>query len=324
MNALSAADFVRSPYTSDLTEASIAYALRSLAYSVERDEQILYNRLRRLAANLAAELALRRYLAQANVPFAVQAAAPFADRERFDVVLNGRRCDVKSFLISRREQATQIRANPAVLLEAQALVPSDIHANDGHFYNDVYLFAFATGLLALSAADLQKTLAKGLPHYLIFAAPPIWRRPPHWIPFGALTLKSEADAEITVEVNGQDETRETKQVRVRLQPRSAVRVDENFYSISSLRAQSIPQARIAIRSEARRKTILIAPSAWSNLWVYGMDIFFVGGVSYEEMSQRAALLPPHARTFQYERTLTKNLSLPVSKLKPIQHFLRAK
>ncbi|MCZ2128301.1 MAG: hypothetical protein LC099_11085 [Anaerolineales bacterium] len=321
---LAASDFVRLSYSPDLTEAGIAYALRSLAYSAERDPRILYNRLRRAAANLAAELAFRRYLAQANIPFAVQAAAPFTDRERFDVTLNGRRCDVKSFLISRREQILQIRADPAVLLEAQALVPSDIHANDGHFYNDLYLFAFATGLLALSSDDLQKALTKKLPHYLTCAAPLTWRRPARWTPFGALTLKSEADAELIVEVNGQDEMRESKQIVVRLPPRTAVRVDEDFYSLTSLRAQGVPQARVGVRSEARRKTILIAPAEWSNLYVYGMDIFFVGGVSYEELSQRATLLPPNSRTFQYERTQAKNLCLPVSKLKPMQKLIRTK
>lgn len=142
--------------------------MRSLAYSNEREGRSPYGRLRRLVANVAVEVAFRRYLSQNNIPFEVKASTPFTDRERFDVVLNDRRCDIKSFLISHREQIFEaIRNNPAVLLDAPALVPT-LHAGDGHSYNDLYLFAFMNGLVAASQADLQKAMTKNsqaaLPH----------------------------------------------------------------------------------------------------------------------------------------------------------------
>ena len=318
---LSSSDFLRLPYTPDLTEAGIAYALRSLAYSYERDGRSPYGRLRRIVANVAVELAFRRHLTQENIPFDVKATTPFTDRERFDVVLNSQRCDIKSFLISHREQIKQIRNNPAVLLDAPALVPSDSHAGDGHSYNDIYLFAFTNGLVAASQAELQKALAKKQPHYLIYVPPMTWRKPIHWKPLGTLTLKSESAEELIVEVNGQDEAREMKRAVVNLAPGVNVKLHEAFYSVTSVHVRRVPEARVGIHCEALNELVLIAPQDWSNIWIYGMDIFMTGYATYEEMSQRATLLLPNSRTFQYERTHVKNLALPVSKLKPMQRLL---
>lgn len=320
---LSSSDFLHLPYTPDLTEAGIAYALRSLAYSYERDGRSPYGRLRRLVANVAVELAFRRYLTQEHVSFEVKASTPFTDRERFDVVLNGHRCDLKPFLISHREQILQIRKNPAVLLDAQALVPSDSHAGDGHSYNDIYLFAFMNGLVAASQADLQKAIEKNQPHYLVYVPSMLLRKPMHWKPLGRLTLRSESAEELIVEVNGQDEAREMKREVISLSPGVNVKLHEVFYSITSLHVRRVPEARIRIHCDALNETLVIAPHDWSNIWVYGMDIFMVGYATYEEMSQRATLLLPNSRTFQYERTHVKNLSLLVSKLKPIQKLWAA-
>ncbi|MBK7449491.1 MAG: hypothetical protein IPJ47_08675 [Anaerolineales bacterium] len=316
-----ASDFLHLPYTPDLTEAGIAYALRSLAYSYEREGRSPYGRLRRLVANVSVELAFRRHLSQENTPFDIKASTPFTDHERFDVVLNGHRCDIKTFLISHREQIKGIRQNPAILMDAPALVPSDSHAGDGHSYDDIYLFAFMTGLVAASQADLQKALAKRQPHYLIHVMPMQWRKPLHWKPFGTLVLKSESAEELIVEVNGQDEAREMKRKVVSLAPGVKAKVNESFYSITSLHVQRMPEARVGIHGEGISQTHVITPHDWANIWVYGMDIFMTGYASYEEMSQRATLLQPGSKTFQYERTHVKNLALPVSKLKSIKKLL---
>lgn len=317
----SPADFLHLPYTPDLTEAGIAYALRSLTHMYEREGSPLYGRLRRLVASVAVELAFRRHLSQENIPFEVKASTPFSDRERFDVVLNGHRCDIKSFLISRRRQIGEIRSNPAVLMDAPALVPSDSHAGDGHSYSDLYLFAFMTGLTAASQTDLQKVLAKKQPHHLVHVMPSAWRMPNQWSPLGALTLKSESAEELIVEAQGQDQAREMKRETVCLPPGVKVKLDGSFYSIASLHVRRIPEARVGIRSERMDEAHIVAPQDWENIWVYGMDILMVGYVAYEEMGRRAALLHPNTRTFQYGHIHVKNLAMPVSRLKPMRTLL---
>lgn len=314
---LSPTDLLHLPYTADLTEGGIEFALRSLAYTYEREGRSPYGRLRRLVANIAVEVAFRRYLSQNHVPFGVKASTPFTDREHFDVVLDGHRCDLKSYLISRREQITEIRKDPTVLMDAPALVPSDSHAGDGHSYDDLYLFAFMTGLVAASWDDLQKVISKNQPHYLVHILPPTWSKPMNWTPLGGLILKSESAEELIVEINGQDEVREMKRKGLSLPPGVKVRLDESFYSITSLHVKRLPDARIGIRSERMGETHIVAPQDWGNIWVYGMDVLLAGYTTYEEMGTRSMLLLPNARTFQYERTHVKNLAMPLSRLKPM-------
>lgn len=314
-------DLLRLPYTPDLTEGGIAYALRSLTYSFFRAGSSPYARLRRTVASVAVELAFRRHLSQQNIPFEVKAATPFTDHERYDVILGGRRCDLKSYLISHRAQIAEMRRNPAVLLNAPALVPSDQHAGDGHSLNDLYLFAFLSGLIAASQADLKKAVATKQPHYLVHAMPEEWRKPLNWNPLGALTLKSDSEEELSVEISGQDEGRELKRCTVSLPSKTKVVVNESFYSLASVYVRQMPGARIGLHCEAIQKAHIISPVEWGNIWVYGMEIFLAGFISHEEFSRRAHPLLPNSKVFQYEHTRVKNLSLPVSNLKPLQDLL---
>jgi hypothetical protein len=122
---VSSSDFIHLFYTRDLTVGGIAYALRSLPYTYPRAGGSIYDRLRRTVAGVAVELAFRRYLAEQNVPFDVMGAMPFTEPERYDVALGGRRCNIKSFLITHREQIAEMKRKPQILLGAPALVPSD-------------------------------------------------------------------------------------------------------------------------------------------------------------------------------------------------------
>src|SRR5512139_3061034 len=143
-------DLLHLPYTRDLTEGGIAYAVHSLPYTYNRMGGSPYDRLRRIVAGVAVELAFRRYLTEQGVPFDVMGATPFTDPDHYDVSLGGRRCDIKSFLITYRRQINEMKQNPALVLNAPALVPSDQHAAEGYSDNDIYLFAFLSGLIAAS------------------------------------------------------------------------------------------------------------------------------------------------------------------------------
>ncbi len=117
---LSPSDLLRLPYTPDLTEGGIAYALLSFPY-----KNLSYDGLRRTVSQAIVELAFRRYLSQQDIPFEITAATPFTDPARFDVSLGGHRCDMKSQLISRREKSPKCGVTLVSLLKTSALVSSD-------------------------------------------------------------------------------------------------------------------------------------------------------------------------------------------------------
>lgn len=319
---ISTSDLIHLPYTRDLTEGGIAYAVRSLPYTYNRMGGSPYDRLRRIVAGVAVELAFRRYLSEQNIPFDVMGATPFTEPDRYDVALGGRRCDIKSFLITYREQIAEMKRDPKVVLNAPALVPSDQNAAEGHSDNDIYLFAFLSGLMAASQDDLQKVILAGQPTYFIHTMPDAWTRPAEWNPLGRLVLKSDSEQTQTVEIGGQEAGREMRTRLVEIPPRTRVEVEEGFFSVAYIHTQNMPEARIGIRSTVHKSTHVIGANDWGNIWVYGMDILLAGWLTRGEFNHVAHPIQEGARVFQYDRTRTKNLAVPVFDLKPLAELLQ--
>ncbi len=317
---ISTDDLLCLPYTPDLTEGGIAYACRSLPHTYDHIGGSPFDRLRHIVAGVAVELAFRRYLTQQNIPFRVKSATPFTDPDRYDVSLGGRRCDIKSFFISYRNQISALRADPGLALRAPALVPLDQYAADGYSPSDLYLFAFLTGLIAASPTDIQKASGAGLPTHLLHTMPKAWIQPQTWMPLGPLTLKSESEEPLLLEIGGQDAGREFLTRSLQLAPRTRLQVDGDFYSLAYVHVKSRPTARLGIYSPTRRETHLVASVEWSNLWVYGMDICLAGWISREEFRQRASLIQEGSRVFQFNQTRTKNLAVSVSELRPLSEL----
>jgi hypothetical protein len=313
---LNSDDLIHLPYTPDLTEGGIAYACRSLAYTYNRMGGTPLDRLRRIVGGVAVELAFRRYLTEHSIPFDVLGATPFTDPDRYDVSLGGHRCDMKSFLISRREQIRALRKDPAQVLQAPALVPLDQFAAEGHTSQDIYLFAFLLALTTPSQEGLRRAMIAGQPVYLIHPMPEEWARPRLWQPLEKLALKSECKAPITVEIGGQDAERNFVTSMLDLPPKMRVAVTQNFYSLAYVHAKQLPEARIGLHSPRRGEPYLVQPHQWGNIWVYGMDILLTGYLTHEEFRRKASVLPAGSRTFQYDRTRMKNLAVPITDLQP--------
>ena len=317
---LTSSDFLRLPYTSDLTEGGIAYALRSLPNIYNLSGVPRFNRLRTMVAGVAVELAFRRFLVKQGIPFEITGAVPFTDPVRYDVSLGGHRCDIKSFIISRRGQIKSLKTQPELLLKAPALVPSDQHAADGHRRDDLYLFAFLCGLVAASKEDIAKAVGAGQPIYLVHVLSKVWSIPYTWQPLSPLTIKSESEHTLTVEISGLAADRELLTCTVELPPFTRVLIDEVFYAVSSIHVDQMPGGRIGLHSPYMGETYIVDPFGWGNIWFYGMDITLTGYISYEEFRQRCSQMQPGSRVFQYTRTKTRNLAIPVADLKPLDRL----
>jgi hypothetical protein len=313
---ITAGDLIKLPYTSDLTQSGIDVACRSLNHSHNRIGSTPFSRLRRIVAGVAVELAFRRHLGEQRISFDVKGAAPFADPDRFDVSLGGHRCDIKSFLITRRPQISAMRRNPALMLAAPALIPSEQFAGETHSDQDLYLFAFLSGLVAASQEDINKAREAGHPACLVHAPPPEWAQPHVWHPLG-LVLKSESETPITLEVGGLDADRGYITERVALPPLERVELSSPFHSVASMRAESLPAARIGLHSLTRQQTYLIPPLEWGNIWIYGMEIWLAGFISHDEFRRRASFVEQGTQVFQYKQTHTRNLAVSMADLHPL-------
>jgi hypothetical protein len=327
---LTSTDLLHLLYTPDLTEAGIAYACRSIASTSDRMGGSPLNHLRRIVGGVAAELAFRRYLSEQAIPFNVLGAAPFTHPDRYDVSLGGHRCDLRSFLITRRPQIARLRQDPALVLQAPALIPLDQFAAEGRKPDDLYLFAFLLGVVAASQEDVDKAINAGQPTWLIHPLPDEWAHPAEWQPLEKLALKSECETPITIEIGGQEAglhagagtpLREFVTATLDLPPKKRVPVEQGFHSLAYVHAARRPEARIGLHSPARGEAYLVPAHEWGNIWVYGLDILLAGWITHEEYRRKAKVLNAGMRTLQYDRTRVKNLLVPLAELNPLRPLL---
>ncbi len=315
---LTKSDFIRIPYTPDLSAGGIAYACRSLPHTYNRMGGTDAKRMRRIVGGIAVELAFRRYLGEREIPFDVKGATPFTDPDKYDVSLGGRRCDVKSFMLTRKAQINELKRDLNLLLDATALIPSDQFAAATHHESDLYIFAFLTGLVAASRADMIRAVGAGNPLHLIHTLPKDWAKPEHWHPLGKLALKSESDETLTVELGGQDKDRGFISERITLEPQKRTETESSFHTLAYAHVDKMPDARIGIHSPEKDETYLIPSREWGNIQVYGMSVLLVGYLTRAEFRTKAQEIPAGKRVYQYARTKTKNLGVPVRELKPLR------
>jgi hypothetical protein len=314
---LSASDLVRIPYTPDLSEGGIAYACRSLAYTYDRMGGSPVERMRRIAAGVAVELAFRRHLGRQGVPFDVLGATPFTDPDHYDLSLGGHRCDLKSYHITRREQIDLLRRDPSAALPAPALVPLDQFAAEGHRADDLYLFAFLLGEMTARSEEVDRLIAAGKPACLVHPLPADWARPHPWVPLAPLAMKSECDSLVALELGGQDAERNFITQRVELSPRQRILIPGDWHSLAYMKCAHRPGRRIGLHSPVHAETYLIPSIDWGNVWIDGEAVLLLGWLTHEQFRRRSRLLNAGVRTFQYARTRTKNLAVPLAELEPL-------
>jgi hypothetical protein len=315
-------DFIKLPFTTDLTEGGIAYAARSLPYGDDGVNGSVYSHLRRIVGSVAVELAFRRHLGEKSIPFSVKNPAVFSDHDRYDVSLGGHRCDMHTYITSKRSQISAMRRNPGLVLRAPALIPEVQFASANHVEQDLNLFAFLLGLTTNSLEDIQKAVQAGQRIYLIHHLPLDWSRPKIWAPLGRLALKSECSSPISIEIGGQDQNRNFITETILLDPLERAFAVNSYYSLAYIHAASIPDARVGIHSAGKDEIHLIHPHEWGNIWIYGMEIWLAGYMSREEFRRKSTLLFAGSRVFQYSKTRTRNLSVPVVELHSLEDLFK--
>ncbi|MBN1304219.1 MAG: hypothetical protein JXA13_07275 [Anaerolineales bacterium] len=314
-------DFIRIPYTPDLTRGGIVYAGRSLFHTFTPTRSKPFDRMRHTVARTAVELAFRRYLSEQEIPFDVLQMAPLCEPDRYDVSIGGHHCDLSTYLITSSKQTNKLQHTLKPLLDAPALIPSEKFAASSPRGSDLYLFAFTIARKAAAKEELQKAIEAGQPTHLVYIMPAYWIRPMNWQSLGDLVLKSETDHPVTLELSGQNQERDFHTDTITLPPQTRVKLQSDFFSLASLHINQPVSARIGIHSSQLKETILINPHEWGNIWMYGNEIILTGYLSQEEFRRKAAQLQPGSRVYQYTQTRVKNLSLPVRELRPLGPLL---
>jgi hypothetical protein len=322
---ISESDFITISYTPDMTQAGIKYACQSLPYTYDRMGGNRVDRLRRIVAGKAVELAFKRHLNSSEIPHNMLGSTPFTDPDQYDIAIGGRRCDIKSFILLRKKRIRAIRKEPQQLLQAQALVPVDQIKSDHFNDDDIYIFAFLTALLTPTQSALKKAVAAGQPIYMIHALPQKWARPNQSGTLGELAVKSNMTKPIKLELGGQDDQHKFHTEHLILNPQTRMVAKQNFSTLSYLYTPNLPDGTIGVHNSTMDETYLVDPLAWNNLWVYGLEIIFCGYLTRGEFRKNALRLPAGSHVFQYPHTQTENFAIPIQDLQPLNKFFgRAK
>ncbi len=314
---ISEKDILHLPYTPDLTAGGITCACRSLAFNSSIVKHPSSDILRRIVGGMAVELAFRRHLAAQDIPFHLLGTAPFSSTHRYDLSLGGHRCELKPYLITRRDHIIQLRKSPAVALQAPALLAVKEFVEEGRRPDDVYIFAILLGVVASTWGDVNKAAAAGQPISMIHPLPSEWSCPAEWLPLEKLVLKSEGEHPINVEIGGQNVGREFISSALNLLPKTRVLADQNFHSLAYIQTASRPGVRIGLHSPTRGAAYIIPNQAWTNIWVYGMDIYLLGWLSHEEFQRKSKVMNAGMHAFFHDRTEGKNLLVPMEELNPL-------
>lgn len=314
-------DIVALPYDDQYSLAGVQYARDSLHYTYNRMGLQSDARLRKIVAGVAFEMAFRRWLEAGQVPYDLLGATHFTERDRYDIGLGGRRCDLKGFLIRDKRTIRAVNADPAWLLDASALVPLDQIVSTHLGPKDIYIFGFLSGLEARGIDDSRRALAKGAPAYLLYTlSARKWVRRRDWHSLGCLALKSSGRDPIEVEIGGLGRDRDTVREVVSLEPRVRTTAQQDYYSVLYLRVDEVPGGDIGLHSPALNSTPVVAPHDWKNIWLYGQRVYLCGWMNKQEFRRKSSRLLPGSRTKQYARTQTVNRALPVSALRPMRHL----
>ena len=145
---------------------------------------------------------------------------------------------------------------------------------------------------------------------MIHLLPQKWARPEQWGSLGKLALKSNMDSALQLEIGGLDENHHFQIKSLILDPQTRIVIKEKYSALNYFYTPHMPDETIGVHSSTLHETYLIEPIAWSNIWVYGMEIVFGGYITRGEFRKKAIRLPKGSRGYHYSRTRTENLTLP--------------
>lgn len=317
---LTQTDFISLPYTSDLTIGGMALACQELTRAYEPRVDSTLDHVRLLVSKMAVELAFRRYLGEQSIPYSTVTPTPFTGPGQYKISLGGHHCRLANTLISNRQHITRIRRNPGLLLKEPVFLPADAYNLEEMNYEDIYLFAILLGLSAASHADEKKALDAGQPIHLIHGMPERWIHPDGWVALKQLSVKSECERPITIEIGGKNQEHTFISRTIELPSRQRVRLPEEWFSIAYIHATTRPDARIGLHSPVRGAPHIIRMYDWVNIWLYGMEIILTGWITRDDFHRKARTVQPGTAS-SFLRPPPRSLAVSTTDLEPIAPLL---
>jgi hypothetical protein len=159
---LNGAQIVSIPYDTQFSRGGVQYAQLSLHYTYNRMGLDLAPRLRKIVVGVAFEMAFRRWLESQQIVYDRLGATDFKERDRYDIGVGGRRCDLKCSLIDNIRHQRAIQEQVTWFLDCSALVPIDQFISQSLGERDIYVFGFLVGKEARKHRANPRTISANI------------------------------------------------------------------------------------------------------------------------------------------------------------------
>lgn len=316
--SIDTSDLIKIPYDASLSLAGATFACRTLQHTLPRLGRTSPHQMRRTSVNIAAHLALRRWLESTEVPYDLIQASPITQPERPALVLGGRRVYIQCTFIPSKHHIRRLQRNPSWLLEMNAIVPEDQLALDDFGEGDLLFFAFISGLETRSHAGLRRAIKAQQTSYLIAIPSRIWwQRIKDAQPLGLLSIKSSDPTTLDLEYGATLSDNRYRVEQLSLPPNQQSTTSHHLVSLFHIHSSQLPEEDLTIRCPSIDQGWVIAPHDWANIWVYGIEIIFVGWNTKGAFRKSTRRFPRGTRTQFGRRTRVDARAKPVSQCRPL-------
>jgi hypothetical protein len=323
---VSTSDLINLDYSADLTEAGIAYARRFiLTHPNSHTGREVYDSLRNVVADVAVELALRRYLLSHKVPHKYFETTPFTKPGRLEITIGGRRCNIKLSIITNKNQIRELEKDKTLLMSLPATLSKDEVVSNHIQDDDLYIFAFLKALVTTSIRSLKNAIHANQPVFLIYVLPLKWSNPNKWCSLGKIVLKSDSSDPIKLTLEGLDGQRNPQMEEIEINSGIEKASYLEYYTLNSLHLRMKPKGSLSIHSPLLKDTHLVKNIMWRNIWVYGLQIILGGYITRGEYRKKLSENLVGGQELLSGSIQRTKPSIPVSGLHPLPDlFSRAK
>ena len=318
---LTAADVVSLEYSGQYSLAGVQQACESLLHGQAQAAAVEPAQLRSAVAAVAFEMALRRWLDDAQVSYQLPAHTLPAAGALRQLGLGGRRCELRPGILTNASGVQSVQADAGWLLGTSALVAPAELAAQRLAEEDIFIFGSVTGSVAHNLRETQRVAAQAQALRLLYIPPRPWQGAGSWRSLGQLVLKSAAKQPLQVELGGLDRAHQELRCTLLLQPMQRTLVPEDFYCLRYLCVPALPDGVLGVHSPALRQTPVITPRQWQNIWFYGLQVHLCGWLNKRDFRSRSVRLAAGTRLRQYVRTEEVQLAIEMGQLRPLARLL---
>lgn len=303
---------------------AVHYAEKSLHYTFNRmGSANLYDRVRNIVKGLIMESAFKQLLDSHDVKYDLFGNTHWTKKDRYDVGLDGHKCDIKGFFIGDEWRAKEILKDPTWLLDCCALVPSDQVNAKSLKDDDYYVFPFMIGEVERSNEPNLFTANRF--RYLIHAFwDYAWFKNENWKCLGRMKIQSLSKNSIHLRIGGQGENQEIITEEIDLNPGASVITSSEYYTLLFAQTNESASGEIVIQCDSNKQVEKITTHDWGNIWFYNGIVYFTGYMPKADFKKKTVEIPRfYKKCKQYGETKTVNRMLPVNELNPLIDLLIA-